>query len=158
MATKEGMEVLDLTKLGIQQLTQIKQQLDQELSVFNDSLTTLKMAQGKFRDSNDSLEKITPSTEGKSIMVPLTGSMYIPGRIADGKTVIIDIGTGYYIQKDVDGAKDYFKRKVTFVTEQMEKISTMGLEKNKLREAVMDVMEMHAQAQLSAQKQQASKS
>ena len=25
--------------------------------------------------------------------------MYVPGRIANGKSVILDIGTGYYIQK-----------------------------------------------------------
>jgi prefoldin subunit 5 len=25
--------------------------------------------------------------------------MYVPGKIADGKSVIIDIGTGYFIQK-----------------------------------------------------------
>jgi hypothetical protein len=25
--------------------------------------------------------------------------MYVPGRIANGKSVILDIGTGYYVQK-----------------------------------------------------------
>ncbi|XP_069675047.1 probable prefoldin subunit 5 [Periplaneta americana] len=156
MATKEGPELqqIDLTKLNLQQLTQIKQQLDQELGVFQDSLQTLKMAQTKFQDSGESLEKVTPDSEGKTIMVPLTGSMYVPGKIADGKAVIIDIGTGYFIQKDVEGAKEYFKRKVNFVTEQMEKIQQMGLEKSKIREAVMDVMEVRLQAQLSVQQQQ----
>ncbi|XP_075223734.1 putative prefoldin subunit 5 isoform X6 [Lycorma delicatula] len=67
-------------------------------------------------------------------MVPLTGSMYVPGTIADSENVIIDVGTGYYLQKDIDGAKDYFKRKVTFVTEQMEKIQAVGMEKSKIRE------------------------
>lgn len=47
----------------------------QELAVFQDSLHTLKMAQGKFQDSKESLEKITPQSKGKSIMVPLTGSV-----------------------------------------------------------------------------------
>ncbi|XP_075223727.1 putative prefoldin subunit 5 isoform X1 [Lycorma delicatula] len=69
-------------------------------------------------------------------MVPLTGSMYVPGTIADSENVIIDVGTGYYLQKDIDGAKDYFKRKVTFVTEQMEKIQAVGMEKSKIREGI----------------------
>ncbi|XP_066996948.1 prefoldin subunit 5 [Anabrus simplex] len=156
MASKQGPQVheIDLTKLNLQQLTQLKQQLDQELNVFQDSLQTLKVAQTKFHESAESLERITPDTKGKSILVPLTGSMYVPGKIADSEKVIIDIGTGYYIEKDVEGAKDYFKRKVAFVTEQMEKIQTMGLEKNKIREAVMDVMEARLQAQFGLQQQQ----
>lgn len=57
------------------------------------------MAQGKFVESGESVEKITPATKGKTVLVPLTGSMYVPGTIADTDNVIIDIGTGYYAQK-----------------------------------------------------------
>ena len=35
---------------------------------------------------------------------------------------LIDIGTGYYVEKDISASKDYFNKKVKFVTEQMEKI------------------------------------
>lgn len=54
--------------------------------------------------------------------------------------------------QDIEGAKDYFKRKVQFVTEQMEKIQMMGIEKSKVREAIMMMMEMKVQAQAQAQK------
>ena len=47
----------------------------QEIGVFQDSLQTLKMAQTKFQDSAESVEKIKPETEGKTVMVPLTGSV-----------------------------------------------------------------------------------
>ena len=45
------------------------------------------------------------------------------------------------------------------MTEQMEKVQAIGNEKNKVREAVMDVMEMklHAQMQQQQQQQQAAK-
>ncbi|XP_075230793.1 prefoldin subunit 5-like [Lycorma delicatula] len=156
MASSEGkpeMQQIDLSKLNIQQLNQLKQQLDQELNFFQDSLQSLKMAQNKLQDSKEVLEKVTPESKGSDVMVPLTGSMYVPGTIADSENVIIDVGTGYYLQKDIDGAKDYFKRKVTFVTEQMEKIQAVGMEKSKIREAVIDVMDTKLQAQLAAQKQ-----
>ncbi|XP_015524430.1 prefoldin subunit 5 [Neodiprion pinetum] len=147
------LQQIDLTKLNLQQLTQLKQQLDQELGVFQDSLQTLKIAQNKFQESGTSLEKLTPSAKGKEILVPLTGSMYVTGKLADTETVIVDIGTGYYAQKDIQGAKDYFKRRVNYVTEQMEKIQQIGLEKSKIREAIMDVMEMKIQGQMSTQKE-----
>ena len=53
-----------------------------------------------------------PESEGKDILVPLTGSMYVPGTLVDPNKVIVDVGTGYYVEKDVAAAKDYFNRKV----------------------------------------------
>lgn len=55
---------VDLTQLNLQQLTQLKQQLDQELVVFQDSLHSLKIAQTKFQESNESLDKFTPDSKG----------------------------------------------------------------------------------------------
>ena len=142
-----NMQQIDLTTLTLPQLTQLKQQLDQELTLFQESLQSLKLAQNKFQSSGECLEKVTPESEGKSILVPLTGSMYVPGKLANTKHVIIDIGTGYYAEQDIAGAKDYFKRKIAFVTEQMEKIQIIGLEKSKIRDTVAEVMEMKVQAQ-----------
>ena len=35
----------------------------------------------------------------KTILVPLTNSLYVPGKLSDPDHVIVDIGTGYYVQK-----------------------------------------------------------
>lgn len=85
---------------------------------------------------------------GKEILVPLTESMYVPGRLANNNTVVVDIGTGYYVEKDVEEAKDYFKRRVAYVTEQMEKIQLVGQEKSKIHEATIDVIGMKIQGQM----------
>jgi hypothetical protein len=78
--------------------------------------------------------------------------MYVSGKVKDADNVLINIGTGYYIEKvcqkinhssrskqknlfqDIVGAKDYFDRKVKYVTEQMEKIQVIGIEKSKIRD------------------------
>lgn len=31
--------------------------------------------------------------------MPLTSSLYVPGRLLDLENVLIDVGTGYYVQK-----------------------------------------------------------
>lgn len=36
---------------------------------------------------------------GKEVLVPLTSSLYVPGRLADTEMVVVDIGTGYYVRK-----------------------------------------------------------
>ena len=58
---------------------------------------------------------------------------------------------GYYVEKDVESAKEYFTKKVKYVTEQMEKVQGIGNEKAKIREAVMDVMEQKLQVQFAQQ-------
>jgi prefoldin subunit 5 len=47
----------------------------QEAHIFLDKSRTLKMIQTKFQESDKCLEKITPDSEGKTIMIPLTGSV-----------------------------------------------------------------------------------
>ncbi|CAG9807149.1 unnamed protein product [Chironomus riparius] len=145
-----NMQQIDLMKLNIQQLSQLKQQLDSELTIFQDSLATLKMAKGKFAASKESLEQFKEGFDQKTTLIPLTGSMYVPGRIKDIENVIIDIGTGYYVEKDRDSAKDYFKRKVDFVGEQIEKIEILGYEKSQIRDAICEVISVKLQ-QMKAQ-------
>ena len=48
----------------------------------------------------------TPSPEAHSkrdidrtILVPLTNSLYVPGKLSDTENVIVDVGTGYYVKK-----------------------------------------------------------
>lgn len=33
------------------------------------------------------------------ILVPLTTSLYVPGKLATREKVIVDIGTGFYVEK-----------------------------------------------------------
>lgn len=125
------------------------------MNVFQDSLQTLKIAKTKFDGSKEALEQIDDSWVDKEILVPLTGSMYVKGIVNNVDKFIIDIGTGYYVEKDITTSKDYFKRKVDYVQEQMDKIDTLGRQKSKVLNAVIDVIEMKVAALQQAQQQAA---
>lgn len=122
--------------------------------MFQDSLQTLKIAKTKFDGSKEALEQINDTWADKEILVPLTGSMYVKGVVNNIDKFIIDIGTGYYVEKDIATSKDYFKRKVDYVQEQMDKIDTLGRQKSKVLNAVIDVIEMKVAA-IQAQQQAA---
>lgn len=39
-------------------------------------------------------------TDGKDeILVPLTSSLYVKGKLADREKVLVDVGTGFYVEK-----------------------------------------------------------
>ncbi|KAM7116578.1 prefoldin subunit 5 isoform 2-T2 [Molossus nigricans] len=75
--------------------------------------------------------------------------MYVPGKLHDVEHVLIDVGTGYYVEKTAEDAKDFFKRKIDFLTKQMEKIQPALQEKHAMKQAVMEMMSQKIQ-QLTA--------
>lgn len=53
-----------------------------------------------------------PIVTGREILVPLTASLYVPGTICDSNKVLVDVGTGYFVEKTVPKAKELIERKV----------------------------------------------
>jgi prefoldin alpha subunit len=105
--------VVDVTTLPVPQLQELKTQLDRELEHLTTSFQSLRTAQAKFRDCLTSIANgLSPSTADKPLLVPLTSSLYVPGRLTDHEHVLVDVGTGYFIEKDIPAAKDFYERKV----------------------------------------------
>ncbi|POS84751.1 hypothetical protein EPUL_001161 [Erysiphe pulchra] len=48
----------------------------------------------------------------KPILVALTSSLYVPGVLADPDHVIVDIGTGFYVEKSTSDAKKFYEARV----------------------------------------------
>lgn len=57
------------------------------------------------------------------------------------------------MSQSLEKSKDYFKRKVDYVQEQMDKIDALGAQKSKVLNAVVDVMEMKMEALKMVQQQ-----
>ncbi len=93
MSQEKGMEV-NLATLSIQQLDQFKSQCIQEIQMLQQSLANLKMVQQSFISSEQSLDQLKPIQQDKEILVPLTGSLYVPGKLKSSDRVLVDIGTG----------------------------------------------------------------
>ncbi|VDI28249.1 prefoldin subunit 5-like isoform X1 [Mytilus edulis] len=141
MATQQ----IDIAQLPIEQLNQLAKQLDQEIELFSSSMNQLKHAQNKFVESQESLNKISPESLSKDILVPLTGSIYVPGQLSDVQNVMVDIGTGYYVDMDVKKGKEHFKRKIEYITKQIEKVQPLLQEKYRMKQVVMEILQYKVQ-------------
>ncbi|KAL2059668.1 hypothetical protein ABVK25_000961 [Lepraria finkii] len=105
-------QTIDLNSLPMAQLNNVKNQLTQELQHLTTSFSQLKQAQAKFRDCGNSVRDGLQKGEGTPILVPLTPSLYVPGKLASTETVLVDIGTGFYVEKTPPAAQDFYSRKV----------------------------------------------
>ncbi|OCT92991.1 hypothetical protein XELAEV_18016057mg [Xenopus laevis] len=149
-------QTVNITDLSLPQLEGLKSQLDQEVEFLSSSIAQLKVVQTKYVEAKECLSVLNKSNEGKQLLVPLTSSMYVPGTLNDVSTIMIDVGTGYYVEKTVKDAKDFFKRKVEFLTKQIEKIQPALQEKHAMKQAVIEMMSIKIQ-QLTAAKAGTSK-
>ena len=50
--------------------------------------------------------------EDKPLLVPLTSSLYVPGKLADTEHVLVDVGTGFYVEKTTDDAQKFYSGKI----------------------------------------------
>ncbi|KAJ8359017.1 hypothetical protein SKAU_G00155420 [Synaphobranchus kaupii] len=146
---------VNLTELSLPQLEGLKGQLEQEIEFLTTSIGQLKIAQTKYVEAKDSLGVLGKDNAGKELLVPLTSSMYVPGTLSDVEHVLVDVGTGYYVEKNVEETKEFFKRKIDFLTKQIEKIQPALQEKHAMKQAVIEVMNMKIQQLHSQQASQA---
>lgn len=100
-------------------------QTDAEIDTLVESYKDLQDAKQKFKESLDSIKIQRELPNDKNILVPLTGSMYVPGNISNTNEFLLDIGTQYLVEKDADGAIDYFERKMKFIDVQLAKFSQL---------------------------------
>ncbi|KAH8665845.1 Prefoldin [Tricladium varicosporioides] len=115
MASSPKGQGVDITSLSLQQLSQVKKQFEDELTHLTNSFAQLRAAQAKFRECLRSISTgVNSKTEGigKPILVPLTASLYVPGTLADADKVIVDVGTGFYVEKSTKDATKFYEGKV----------------------------------------------
>ncbi|KAI9461512.1 Prefoldin-domain-containing protein [Russula earlei] len=106
---------INVADLELPQLAEVKRQLEEELSHLTSSFAQLKQAQAKFRSCIESAKEVKPENEDKTVLVPLTSSLYVPGKLRDVENVIVDIGTGYYVQKTRAQAVKHYEGKIEYI-------------------------------------------
>ena len=76
--------------------------------------------------------------------------MYVTANIGDISSVLVDIGTGYYVEKPPQKAQEYFKRKVEMLKANMERVE-QGVS---IKKQNLDVVSGFIQRRMAQQQQQ----
>ena len=80
-------------------------------------------------------------------MVPLTQSMFVPGKMKQMGKVIVEIGTGYFVEKDIKSAKEFLSRKVEFTAGNAKKLEEIISVKRNNLESIMLVLTQRVRVQ-----------
>merc|ERR1712129_423230 len=97
--------------------------LEEEMQGLQGAHPQLKVSADKLNISKKALEEVGKAPEGTPMLVPITSSLYVPGETAPLDTVLIDVGTGYYIEKSGTEAQAFLDRKIHLITGQAIKVA-----------------------------------
>jgi prefoldin alpha subunit len=148
----QGQQV-NLETLDPQQLSQVKKQLDEELEHLTNSYSQLHGAQNKFRECLRCVQARAAAPEGSSsVLVPLTNSLYVKGELTDSDRVLVDVGTGFLVDKTLKSAQKFYEGKVQELGDNLKDLEIIVQRKQTNARTVEEVLR---QKILTAQSSQA---
>lgn len=165
--------VVNLDALSVQQLSQVKKQFDEEVQHLTNSYQNLRVAQQKFKDCVVSVKDgIAESAQGKcsdryarkqnadkcldkTLLVPLTSSLYVPGKLASTSHVLVDVGTGFYVEKSTNDAIKFYNGKIEELAANIKQLENVVNGKADNLRMIEEVLRQKMLVQQQGQAQQA---
>jgi len=77
----------------------------------------------------------------------LTTSLYVPGQLADTEHVLVDVGTGFYVEKTLDQAIKFYEGKVEEVGKNVKDLETIVNQKSQSLRVVEEVLRQKMMSQ-----------
>jgi prefoldin alpha subunit len=137
--------------LSMAQIEQVRTQLQSDIEMLQSSIQRLQYAQEGFGESMLAVSRLPTNNQDNSLLVPLSSSMYVPGRLSDPEHVLVDIGTGFFVEMRPKKAQDYFKRKHDYIQVEIDKLQKVLYDKLLTRQQINGIIQMHLQQQQQQQ-------
>ena len=115
---------VSLDKLSIDQLNYVGKQIEQEISNYSSYYSSLRIAYNKFLDNKEYINDLK-TYQDKEILVPMTSSLYIPGKCCDVKRVTVEIGANFFVETTIDKADKFCDRKLESIKKNLDKIDDL---------------------------------
>ncbi|KAI5678428.1 hypothetical protein M9H77_09378 [Catharanthus roseus] len=132
---------MELEKLSVEQLKAFKEQADLEVNLLQDSLNNIRTATARLDIASNALHDLSLRPQGKKMLVPLTASLYVPGKLDDADKVLVDVGTGYFIEKTMAEGKDYCERKINLLKSNYDQLLEVATKKKGIADEVGIVLQ-----------------
>lgn len=132
---------VSLGSLSPEQLERLQTDLQREVEMLSTSLTQLSNAVARLTASKENAAQIGTMQSGREVMVPLTSSIYVPGRLAETDKVLVDVGTGFFVEKSPGAAEKHFARRATLLKEEADRATQLHTQTRQQLEAVNAVLQ-----------------
>ncbi|KAG7974630.1 hypothetical protein I3843_06G057500 [Carya illinoinensis] len=140
-SSRTAVRVSEMEKMSLEQLKAVKEQADLELNLLQDSLNNVRTATTRLELASSALLDLSLRPQGKKMLVPLTASLYVPGTLDDADKVLVDVGTGYFIEKTMAEGKDYCERKINLLRSNFDQLVEVASKKKSVADEVGAILQ-----------------
>jgi prefoldin alpha subunit len=128
---------LNLENYNLQELANLRKKLEDDITTILDSYNGFKFLYKKFDDAKILIKNVSQQKADEcEIMIPLSNSLYIPGKIVDTNKFIVDIGTGYFAERTADQSVAYCDHTLQVIKENGDKMAREINKKQEIRDQV----------------------
>eukprot|EP00899_Mesostigma_viride_P014040 jgi/Mesvir1/22637/Mv14072-RA.1 len=145
MSASQGPETIDISRLSFEQLRSLKEQLDAEVDTLTEQFKQLRSYVGRLEQSSSSVQCLGNDKPGMSLTKSYI-SLYVPGTLGANDTVLVEIGTGYFVEKTRADALDFFHRKTQLVQASLAQVAQIIASKGQNQEMLTMAMQQKLQA------------
>jgi prefoldin alpha subunit len=131
---EQQQNTIQLDQMSLDQLDQLKQREESRMQALTGRYAQLRQAAARLAASQMAVQELqesitTASNDGKDycdVFVPLTESVYVPGKVKLGSNnstnsdpsyhqLLVELGTGYFVEKSPNDTVEYLNRKIRLV-------------------------------------------
>jgi prefoldin alpha subunit len=141
MSNNEEISSIRLDEMSLDQLQQIRQQEDGRRQGLTQRYAQLRAAAARIHASRQSVQEIQGASAGKEVLVPLTDSVFVPGKLREPNRLLVELGTGYYVEKTSKDTEAFLDRKMRLVDANTQNIATALQATSSNMEAISTAMQ-----------------
>ena len=126
---REPVKEVPIEKLSVEQLNYVGQQIEKEIKNYSQYYSSLRAVNNKYLDNKEYIKQLKEYKD-KEILVPMTSSLYIPGKTTDVKKLMIEIGTNFFVETTIEKADKFCDRRIENLKKNMNEIDKIIQDKN----------------------------
>eukprot|EP00804_Cyclotella_cryptica_P025656 CCRYP_002881-RA/>CCRYP_002881-RA protein AED:0.45 eAED:0.49 QI:0/0/0/1/0/0/2/0/180 len=142
----DGGNAINIDTMSLDQLNQLKSQQESRLEQLTAQYHQLRAVSARLSTAKAAVADAFSNTsssnnEGRQIMIPLTESLYAPGKIVDANKIVVELGAGFFVEKSSKDAIKVLERKSKIVDANSENVLAAAEASSKNVEAVKGAMQ-----------------
>ncbi|KAL3775165.1 hypothetical protein ACHAWO_002624 [Cyclotella atomus] len=139
--SSSGGNAINIDTMSLDQLNQLKTQQESRLEQLTSQYQQLRAASARLSSARSAQSSLTPNMEHRQIMIPLTESLYAPGKIVDANKLLVELGAGFFVEKNAKDAIKVLERRAKIVEVNSENVLNAAEATSRNVEAVKSAME-----------------
>lgn len=144
---------MNVYQLPIEQLEGLKEQLDSDIKSLGAAYDGLYNGRNRYLDNHNAIEQYqtlcgtaAAGEAEQEVLVCMTSSLFVRGAVMPSEKILVDVGTGYFLEQSMDHGKKYFTQRAAQIKESMDALEKTVLQKQRQQNQVVDALQQKAAA------------